>query len=147
MITIGDLLENKGREVISVTPEITIFAALQVFKQNKIGSLLVIDQTGDTKGIITERDILYWVHEHYEQIKTIQVTEVMTKDVVVGNPDDDLDYAMSIMTRFRFRHMPVIGNGKLVGIISIGDVVKALKSQKEYDNKMLHDYITGKYPG
>jgi CBS domain-containing protein len=145
MPTIRDVLKTKGAEVVAVPPDHTIARAIGELVGRRIGSLLVTDSEGNIVGIITERDILRVVHDAADRIDSATVSEFMTTNVVCGVPDDDLDYVMSVMTEKRFRRMPVVKNGQLAGVISIGDVVKALKSAKEYEVRQLRDYISGAY--
>lgn len=141
MARIGDVLNEKGGEVASVSPDTTIHVAIEELVGRKIGCLLIRDGDGPVIGILTERDILRIVHQDPGGFAEATVGDHMTKDVVCAVPDDDLDYAMNVMTKNRFRRMPVQDGDDLVGIISIGDVVKALKSEKEYEVRMLRRYI------
>ena len=145
MPTINDLLERKGREVVSVGPDETVYRAVEILIEKKIGSVVVRDAENEILGILTERDVLRVAYDQPERIKTAKVSEFMTKDLVCGVPEDDLDYVMDMMTRNRFRRRPVMQDGKLVGLLSIGDVVKALKSAHEYENRQLQSYIAGGY--
>ncbi len=94
-------------------------------------------------GIITERDILRESAERSEKLQETTVADIMTKDVIIGVPEDDLDYVMGIMTKNRIRHLPVLEKDKLAGILSIGDVVGAHLRQTAFENRMLKDYIHG----
>lgn len=143
---IQDVLKIKGPEVITISEERVVFEAINSMVMHKIGALLVLNFNGEFTGIITERDILRFCHAHYDQLKTLPIKEVMTKRVIISNPDDEVDYVQEIMTTNRIRHVPVISNNRLVGLISIGDVVKALSQQIQVENKYLKDYIEGKYP-
>ena len=145
MPTIRDILAGKGRGVISVSPEHTVRQAIVTLIERRIGSLLVLDTDGTVAGILTERDILRIVHEHTDRLDSAPVSEFMTRDVMCAVPDDDIDYAMNVMTENRFRRMPVVEDNSIVGIVSIGDLVKAIKSHKEYENRMLREYISGTY--
>ena len=98
---------------------------------------------GVVMGIITERDILRETAERCEEIRDRLVGEVMTRDVIIGVPDDDLDYVMGVMTKNRIRHLPVMDESGLIGIISIGDVVNAHLRNTAFENRMLKDYIHG----
>jgi CBS domain-containing protein len=140
MKSMRDILEEKGRDVVSVTSEHTVLEAIGKLIRHRIGSLVVLDGA-EVSGILTERDVLKIVHEARERIDTAKVSEFMTKDVVCAVPEDDLDYVMDVMTRNRFRRMPVVEDGHVVGIVSIGDIVKAAKSEKEYENRLLREYI------
>lgn len=141
MATIRDVLDAKGSEVVTIGPHRTVFEAIGRLIERKIGALLVRDDEGRIAGIITERDVLRLVHHHPDRLRTAEVSEFMTPDLVYGVPEDDLDYVMSVMTKQRFRHMPVLDDGRLCGVVSIGDVVKTLNSTHEYELRLLRDYI------
>ena len=145
MPTIADELKDKCAEVISIPPGTTIKQAISELVDRRIGSLLVTNQEGKIAGIITERDILRVVHSQPDGLDQVTVGDQMTSDVICGVPEDDLDYVMNVMTKKRFRRMPVVEEGKVVGLVSIGDVVKALKSATEYEVRQLQSYITGAY--
>ncbi|MGE5548942.1 MAG: CBS domain-containing protein [Bacteroidota bacterium] len=108
--------------------------------------LLVLGDDGLPSGIITERDFLRLSYELGERLKEQRVEEIMTRNLIVGLPTDTLDYAMSIMTANRVRHLPIVSGRQLVGIISIGDVVKALLRETEATKRYLEDYVSGRYP-
>ena len=141
MPSIRDVLNEKGGEVVSVRPETTIQDAIGELVDRRIGCLLVTEEGGAVVGILTERDILRIVHRNPGDYRDSPVGEHMTQNVFCAVPDDDLDYAMNVMTKNRFRRMPVMENDELVGIISIGDVVKALKSATEYEVRMLRSFM------
>ena len=143
----ADILKKKGSGVITINSNNTVYKALGNMIDNKVGSLVVVDSDSSPIGIITERDIsrLVYSKANSDSLKTT-VVDVMTENIVVGVPDDDLDYIMALMTQNRFRHVPIVEDGKLVGLVSIGDVVKAHLKNVEAENRYLSDYITGKYP-
>ncbi|NLG85461.1 MAG: CBS domain-containing protein [Firmicutes bacterium] len=143
---VGDLLREKGQEVITVPATATAYEAMGKLVEHRIGSVVVVDETGFPVGIITERDFLRLSYEHGEKLRGMKVAEIMTRDLLVGIPTDTLEYAMSIMTTNRLRHLPIVSGRELVGIISIGDVVKALLKETEATNRYLKDYISGSYP-
>jgi predicted transcriptional regulator len=134
---IGTILREKGSKVVTVRRDATLLEAIRTLVGSYIGALLVTDEKDNILGIVTE---------HTRLTKT-PVAEVMTKDVIVGVPDDTVESVMSLMTEKRFRHLPVMAKGKLAGIISIGDIVKAKARHQEFEIRHLTDYITGKYPG
>ena len=144
---VRDILKDKGKEVTTIKTEETIRDAVRTLVEKNIGSLLVLDEVGKIVGIITERDILKECDRHCELLKQTKVKEVMTKDLIVGSPDDDIDYVESVMTQNRVRHLPIIANQKLEGLISIGDVVKVLHRECKVENRYLKDFISDKYPG
>lgn len=141
-----EILAEKGSRVITCHEDNSLMDALAIFAANKIGSLLVVDSHDQIKGIIAPRDILIIVLKDYEKVKEIKVTEVMTKDLIVATGDDRIDYIQKIMTENRIRHVPILVEGQLMGIVSIGDVVKAQIDEVEVENRYLKDYIEGKYP-
>lgn len=138
---ISDVLKEKGGEVVSVNPGTSVHEAIEVLVGNRIGCLLVREDDGPVEGILTERDILRIVQRDPEGFAGSPVSEHMTRDVICAVPTDDLDYAMNVMTENRFRRVPVMDGDDLAGIISIGDIVKALKSETEYEVRMLRKYI------
>jgi CBS domain-containing protein len=144
---VRDILKDKGSEVITIGAEATVFEAIKTLVEKNIGSLLVLDEGSGIIGIITEKNILKECNSRYELLKQTKVKEIMTKDLIVGSLDDDINYVESIMTQNRVRHLPIIANGKLEGLISIGDVVKVLRRECKVENRYLKDFISGKYPG
>ena len=138
---IRDILRGKGAEVVTIHPEATVHQAMQVLVHHRIGSLVVIGERGEIAGIITERDILRECAAHSERVKETTVREVMTTNLIIGVPDDEVGYVMGIMTHNRIRHLPIIAGERLEGMISIGDVVKAQLEETEFENRYLKDYI------
>ncbi len=143
---VKDILKIKGSQCECIKPNQTIKEAVNLIINKKIGALPVMENE-NIIGIITERDILRLLAGQNASAFEKPVREFMTKNLVVGVPDDDIDVAMAYMTNNRFRHLPIIDDSRLVGIISIGDVVKAEVSNLKVENRYLTDYITGKYPG
>jgi CBS domain-containing protein len=143
MPTIQDVLGDKGNDVVTIGPGETVQRAVEVLNERRIGALVVRDGAGAVIGILTERDIMRGLQAQGGRIDSLAVSDLMSKDLVCGLPEDDLDYVMSRMTENRFRHLPITSGDRLVGIISIGDVIKALKSAREYENRLLKDYIGG----
>lgn len=138
---IRDVLRAKGPEVVTVTPEVPIQDAMRVLVKNGIGALVVFD--GQLRGIITERDLLRRGSEDIHRLLTSTVQDLMTAEVITAAPDDEIDQVMDIMTERRIRHLPVLENGSLCGIISIGDVVNTMRQSVEVENRHLHAYIQG----
>lgn len=139
---IRDILRSKGTEVISVGPDQPVLAAVKILSEHRIGALVV--RTGDEiHGILSERDLLNLVARAPDTIAEARVEDIMTRDLIVGVPDDDVDYVMNIMTENRIRHLPVLNDGHLEGILSIGDVVNAVRRSIESENRHLKDYIHG----
>ena len=142
MYTVRHLLHEKGTQVWSITPSGTVYEALQLMADKNIGALLVLDR-GDVQGIFTERDYARKVILQGRSSKTTTVGELMTREVLYVGPDDTIENCMAIMTDKRLRHLLVIEDGKLIGIVSIGDVVKAIISDREFTIRELERYITG----
>ena len=138
---VKDVLATKGSKVCSVKSNDTIRQAVSVLVGEKIGAALVHDDDGDIVGILTERDIMRAFHEYGKELENTLVNKVMTRRVIIGTPDDDLEYIMNIMTHNRIRHVPIVENEQLQGIISIGDVVKAQLNDSRVQIKYLQDFL------
>ena len=123
-MTIQDILDAKGNRVITIPPHHTLHQALCTLVENKVGALVVQDREGSVLGIITERDLMREVYQDTD-LRRICIENVMTRNLVIGFLDHEVEYVMSAMTEGRFRHMPVLKDGALVGIVSIGDLVKS----------------------
>lgn len=140
---VKDILKQKGPEVFTIGDEKTLQDAVRILTANRIGVLLVLSKEAKIIGIISERDIIRVLDSNPNNWNEIKIKDVMTRQVIVVEPDDDLDYVEQIMTRNRCRHVPVIHNKVLVGLISIGDIVKAMLDETSVENKYLKDYISG----
>lgn len=146
-MNVRDLLEVKGSRVVSIPTETTVLESMSIFSTNRIGSLLVVDKDEQVLGIICARDVLMATLKHVEGIRTLTVDTIMTKNMIVAAENDDLDYVRAIMTEKRIRHIPVLKDNKLIGLISMGDVVSAQVTEKDVELKYFKDYIADKYPG
>ncbi len=120
---VSTILSTKGRNIVSIQPEQTIREAVSLLSQHRIGALVVLGEDGHLVGILSERDII-WQSATNEAIFDLPVSEVMTANVITGLPQDDVISIAHLMTERRFRHLPILEDGRLVGIISIGDVLK-----------------------
>jgi len=139
---IRDILRQKGTDVVKIGPEATVIDAMRRLVEHDIGSVVVMD--GDeVVGILTERDVLRLGAREPGGLEGTRVRDAMTADLIVATPDDDIAYCREIMTRNRVRHLPIIGDGELKGIVSIGDVVKASRDDVQAENQYLKDYIRG----
>ncbi len=144
MSTVSAILEQKGGMVLSVEANETVFDAINLMAQVNIGAILV--QRGDTiAGIFTERDYLQKIALKSLSSKNTRVGDVMTSPVITAEPGDSVQKCMETMTTCRCRHLPVVENGKLLGIVSIGDLVKRMLDEKESEVEQLNQYITGTY--
>jgi CBS domain-containing protein len=140
---IAQILAGKGSNVIATRPDATIAEVAALLKQKRIGALVVTDADRRLCGIISERDLARGLADHGARLLEMKVAEMMTAEVVTCAPDDGVETLMQIMTERRFRHLPVVKDGELLGIISIGDVVKHRLQELEAETHMLHDYIHG----
>jgi CBS domain-containing protein len=138
---VEQILARKGREVVVVAPGTTIAEAAAVLAQWRIGAVLVRDRAGDIKGLLSERDIVRGLAQAGAAILERPVESLMTVQVVYCAPTDTIDHLMALMTERRMRHLPVMADGALVGMISIGDVVKHRISEIEQEAEAMRAYI------
>ena len=138
---IADLLRHKGSDVATVPPGISVSGLLEDLARHNVGAMVVVDDTGEVVGIVSERDVVRRLHERGAELLRAAVSEIMTTSVVTCEPTEAVDSLASIMTERRVRHMPVVSGGRLVGIVSIGDVVKSRIEQLESDREQLESYI------
>ena len=141
-----DVLREKDSKVWTVSARQTVHDALRILVERKIGALLVLNDAGKIAGIISERDIIRGCFQNAAAIETMPVSKLMTQNVFVASPEDDIRVIMATMTEKRVRHIPVLENGELKGIVSIGDVVKSLLQDSEHQIKFLKEYIYGSSP-
>lgn len=144
MYTVRQLLDVKGNQVWTISPQTIVFEALQLMANKNVGALLVV-QNGKLVGIFSERDYARKVVLQGRSSKTSTVGELMTREVLYISPDQTIEDCMALMTAKRTRHLPVLEEDKLVGVISIGDVVKEIISDREVTIRELERYITGGY--
>jgi len=143
MKTVTQLLRAKGHEVLSIPPDASVFEALEVMAEKNVGALLVVE--GERLvGVFSERDYARKVILHGKASKEIFVREIMTAHVLYVRPEQTIEECMALMTNKRVRHLPVLADEKLVGVISIGDVVKAIITEQEFMIEQLQNYITGR---
>ncbi len=142
MRSIRDILRDKGGKVWSITPDSSVFQALELMAEKNIGALLVIEK-GAIRGIISERDYARKVILKGKMSRTTRVTDIMTSSVLIVSPEQSVEECMALMTDKHVRHLPVLEKGALIGMISIGDVVKAVIADKNVTIEQLVSYITG----
>jgi CBS domain-containing protein len=141
MRTVKYLLQAKGHEVWSIVPDASVYEALELMAEKNVGALLVLEE-GELVGIISERDYARGVELKGKSSKDTPVKEIMTARVVYVRPEQTVEGCMALMTDKRIRHLPVLAEGRLIGVISIGDVVKEVIAEQEFIIQQLESYIT-----
>jgi CBS domain-containing protein len=142
-MNVESILRTKGRAVATIRPDETVGAAVDALISRNIGALVVSEDGNSVDGIISERDIVHWLAARGADLLALKVSEVMTARVVTCDPSDSVDQLMSEMTNRRIRHFPVVQDGRLCGIVSIGDVVKNRLDEVEYEARSLRSFIAG----
>lgn len=141
---VRQMLTAKGGKVVTARSDTTVETAIRMLKLEGIGALIVSDHGGKILGIVSERDVVRALVDHGGDLMNMPVAKLMTRAVKTCTPDANIQEVMSEMTRSRIRHLPVVENGKLCGIISIGDVVKNRLEELEAETTVLRDYIGGR---
>ena len=141
-MTLEELLNRKDNQLISVKESDEVVRAIKVMVDSQVGSLLVTSDGGKFIGILTERDVLRFSAKREGDLVGVRIEELMTRDLMVATPDCSIDQAMSMMTEHRFRHLPVMDGGKPIGMVSIGDLVKAKLKDVTVEVKYLREYIS-----
>jgi CBS domain-containing protein len=146
-MSVGLLLKQKGRAVYNIKADALLCDCLKLLNDRRIGALLVMDRKGNLEGLISERDILRVAHKTKGKMCNIPVKKVMTprKKLVTASKESSIHELMETMTRKRIRHLPILDGEKVIGVVSIGDVVKTLLDDVLAENKQMQDYIYGKY--
>lgn len=139
---VTSILKTKGRDVFSVGPDLSVLAVTKILREKRIGAVLVCDGAGALLGVFSERDIVRALATEGMDILGKEVRTLMTREVVTCRPTDTVDWVMALMTERRVRHIPVLENGALVGLVSIGDVVKNRIAETEMEAEALKSYIT-----
>ena len=140
-MTVNQILAEKGKEVYSVLPTITVYEALVSMGEKNIGAILVVED-GILKGILSERDYARKIALKAKSSKKTLVHEIMVQNVITVKPNDNLDYCMELMYTKKIRHLPVLENDSIIGIVSIGDVVKSIIDLQKETIKQLNSYIS-----
>lgn len=143
MATVAQLLQSKGHDTWSISPDATVYEALALMAEKDIGALMVLEGE-HLVGVLSERDYARKVILKGRFSKDTRVREIMADRIVVVRPEQNIQDCMELMTLNRVRHLPVLTGDRLVGVISIGDVVKALLSDQEFTIHQLENYITGR---
>ena len=140
---VRDILARKGTAVITIGREASLHDAVSLLSEHRIGVVLVTDAAGDPVGILSERDLVQIMATEGCKLDDKLVSDAMTADLIVGVPDDDLEYVMSVMIQRRIRHLPILDGDHLAGLVSIGDVVKSQIDDAVTEIRFLRSYIDG----
>jgi CBS domain-containing protein len=142
-MNLAAILKSKGGSILSVAPATRISDVIKMLAEKRIGAVLVCDADDRLAGILSERDIVRTLADHASATFDMTAEQLMTRSPKMTSPETTVAQAMEMMTDGRFRHLPVVEGGKLVGLVSIGDVVKARISQQEYEVDSLRAYVAG----
>ncbi len=141
---VSQILKTKGADVVTTRAEDAIERVAAQMANKRIGAVVVVDRNDQIAGIVSERDIACGLAQHGNALLTMRVGDVMSRMVVTCRPEDDIGTLMEMMTEQRVRHLPVLESGRLAGMISIGDVVKARLSEMAVEVSELRDYVAGR---
>lgn len=139
---VREILRDKGPMVYSIAPDYPVREAIATLAQNNIGSVLVVEE-GMPVGILTERDVLRLCHKDSATYLDAVVGDVMTRDIIIGALEDDVDQLLCVVTEKRIRHIPILHEGRVAGLVSIGDLVKSQLHAQGTEIRYLRDYISG----
>ena len=140
------VLKQKGQDIWYVSPDACVYDAIEIMAEKYVGALLVVAD-GNLVGVVSERDYARKVILQGKSSKQTQVKEIMTSPAIFVTPDHTVEESMRIMTEKHIRHLPVVDDGKILGVVSIGDLVKWMISAQQQTISQLHSYITNTYPG
>ena len=143
--TVREILQHKGSEVWSVSMDTLVYRALELMQDKEIGAVVVLDEEGKVAGIVSERDYARRIILEGRSSRETSTRDIMTTDLCAVSPAATVDECISLMTNRRVRHLPVFDHAKLTGLVSIGDVVKAILKEQRTQIRFLNDYVTGKY--
>lgn len=138
---ISDILRSKGSSVLTVAPQATVRELLSLLAEHNVGALVVSEDQATIAGIVSERDVVRQLHERGAELLDAEVSSIMTVEVRTCGPDEKIDDLRQTMTDHRIRHLPVVVDGRLAGVVSIGDVVKSAISELETEREHLVGYI------
>jgi CBS domain-containing protein len=142
-MNVESILRSKGRRVATIPAEASVAKAVELLRRNGVGALVVSDDGNTVDGILSERDIVLGLFTLGGELLACPVAEVMTREVATCDPDDSVGELMAEMTNRRIRHFPVVADGRLCGIVSIGDLVKSRLDEMEYETRSLRSFIVG----
>lgn len=139
---LSEVLDQKGWETVAGNENLSVTEAVRLMCDKHVGALVITDAGGRVDGILTERDILRNYARHGNKLGELRIAALMTRKVATAGPDTGVEEVLNTMTNRRFRHMPVVRGGRLAGIVSIGDMVKAMLEEKVREAESLREYIT-----
>jgi CBS domain-containing protein len=140
---LAELLSRKSGDTVALAPETSVAEAVRAMCRHRVGSVVIRGAENDILGIFTERDVLWLCSEGKgAELESLPITEHMTVDVMTGRPDDRVDDVLNLMTEKRFRHLPIVRDGKLIGLLSLGDLVKAKLQEAAIEAQALREYIS-----
>lgn len=144
-----DIIASKGNTVFSISENSTVHQAVEMLVQQKIGFLIVKDEYENVSGVFSERDVVKKCIASKKDVEKVFVREIMTKrsDITTGTETDELENLMNVMTEKKIRHIPILASERVIGIVSIGDIIKHILDAKESEIKTLSGYVAGNYPG
>lgn len=137
------LLDSKKRDIITTRPSVSVDAAMDVLISNEIGCLPVLDDDESLIGIVSDKDVFRKVHETKGDYHSLTVGDLMTTDLIVGLPEDSVDYILGVMSMNWIRHVPIVAGEKVVGLVSLWDVIRATAKNLEIENRYLRLYMDG----
>ncbi|UCE23564.1 MAG: CBS domain-containing protein [Candidatus Zixiibacteriota bacterium] len=140
---VKNLLESKPKQVVSAIPGTSIDEAMDLLIKNNIGCLPVLDTSGELIGIISDKDIFKRIHESKGDYHSLKVSDVMTTNLIVGLPDDDIGYIAGIMKKNWIRHVPIVEEGTVIGLVSLRDILKTTSKTTDIENRYLKMYMDG----
>ncbi len=144
-MTIRELLNRKGSKVITMLQDSSVLDAVRTMVEVNVGSVVVVDDKDYPVGIFTERDVMKRFVDNCEGIRSQRLGDTMTADLIICTPERNIEEVMNIMTEKRLRHLPILEDQRVVGMVSIGDIVKANLKKTRFEIQYLQDYISGKF--
>ncbi len=144
---VKEMLKSSPRDIITIDPSTDVLTAMETLISNKIGCLPVLDSSGTLLGILDDKDIFRAVYENQDNFEKFTAGELMTSNLIIGMPDDDLNYIAGLMAKNNIRYVPIMDDKKMVGLISPGDVVKAQMTHIQIENRYLKMYMEGTHLG
>jgi CBS domain-containing protein len=144
---VKDILLGKKRGVVTTTAETRIAEAMAILIEHKISCLPVLDHNNQLIGIVSDKDIFLRIHQDGVDFHSCPIGDIMTTELIIGVPDDEIAYVAGLMTENRIRHIPILDGSQLKGMVSVGDIVKTQMLETKIENRYLKQYIEGSYPG